>query len=122
MGRKFVDEGSHMSSVAMTADKLVKQTMIDSHVKRPEARRIVAREVGVAPGTFENLKRGRLKNVDWVAAKINAAVIRRIEREIERLQHELEVARRVAARPDDAAIFEAQAAIDHARKLIAGMK
>jgi hypothetical protein len=107
-----------MSSVAATADRLVRQEMLDRGVKIAEARRIVAREAGIAPGTFESLKRDRIKYVDRIAAKINAVLIRRIERKIAELEAELAVARLAAARPDDADILGAQAAVEEARRLL----
>ena len=78
----------------------------------------VARNVGAAPGTIENLTRGRLKSVaGWLRDALRARVIRELEAEIVRLQHELAVLHQTgvdprsneaaAVRADIAAILEA---------------
>ena len=63
-----------------------------------EARPIVARKAGVAPGTLENLRRNRLKDVrDRIANRLRLAAIRALQADIERRTHELETLRRLAA-------------------------
>lgn len=86
---------------------------------RAQARVSAARLVGVSPGTLENIERGRGKGVrHWVTEKIRAAVIRALEQEISRLEHELELARAGGARVDCDAVQRAFAALDQARRLI----
>ena len=54
------------------------------------ARRAVANRVGVPAGTLENIRRGRSKGVRaWVAEKIRSAIVAEMEREVERLTHEI---------------------------------
>lgn len=62
------------------------------------ARRTVARRVGLAPGTLENIKLGRTKGVRaFVFEKIRAAFLREAENEVRRLEHELAMARQIGA-------------------------
>lgn len=111
-------EDDKMNSVVSLSDRLVRETMIERGVKKPEARRIVAREIGVAPGTLERLACNRLIHIERVANRINAYVVRRIEGQIKQLEHDLEVARLKCAATDPAAISSAQAALDEAKRLM----
>lgn len=105
-------------SISSVVDHMVRQEMLGSRCKRPEADRVIAREIGVSPHTIENLRRERLKNVDALSTKIDLALIRRLELEIPRLMGELEMARRRARRPDADEILSAEAALATARKLL----
>ena len=63
-----------------------------SGVLLPVARMTVARRTGVAAGTLENLRRGRIKGVrEWIVAALRAALISEVEADIARAQHELTV-------------------------------
>ena len=78
----------------------------------PRARAIVARRLGVAPGTLENLRRGRTNGVRaWLAEKIAQAVVREIINEIRGLEHELAVARQCGARAGGDEIAEIEAGL-----------
>jgi hypothetical protein len=60
----------------------------------------VARAVGAAPGTVENIMRGRLKRVSgWLRDALRARVIRELEAEVVRLQHEIAVLRQAGVDP-----------------------
>lgn len=80
--------------------------------------RHVARAIGASPGTIENIMRGRLKRVSgWLRDALRARVIRELEAEIVRLQHEIAVLKQAgvdprshemsAARADLSAVLEA---------------
>jgi hypothetical protein len=105
-----------MSALAI-AERLVGEEMLSRRVKRPEARQIVAREAGVAAGSLESLARGRLKNIDSLASKLNALRIRKLEEKLVTVQHELEVAKAMGALTQvdidraESAIKEAQQAL-----------
>lgn len=74
------------------------------------AQRNVARQVGVSPGTLENLMRARLKRVaGWLRDALRARVIQQLEAEIVRLQHELAVLKQTGVDPrsDEAAAVRA---------------
>jgi hypothetical protein len=113
-----VRDGKSMSSVTATAERLIRETMIEHRVKKPEARNRVAREVGLSPGTLENLARGRLVNVERVSDRINAYLVRALERNIAQLEAELATSRLIARRPDEHSILAAQAALDEEKRLI----
>lgn len=67
---------------------------------RTRARQNVARALGAAPGTIENLERNRLKRISgWLRDALRARVIRELESEIARLQHELAVHRQTGVDP-----------------------
>lgn len=70
--------------------------LIDQETRRSgsrvHAQKQVARSIGVSPGTIENLMRSRLKRVSgWLRDALRARVIRELEAEVVRLQHELAV-------------------------------
>lgn len=78
--------------------------LIDQEVRRTGnrmvARRRVAQAVGVSPGTIENLQRSRLKKISgWLRDALRARVIRELESEIVRLQHEIAVLRQTGVDP-----------------------
>lgn len=102
---------------ASIAERLVGEEMLASRVKRPEARKAIAREAGITPGSLESLSRGRLKFVERIAGKLNALLCKKIEARIASLQHELEIARLIG---DTSEVdFEAaEMALAEARKAI----
>jgi len=56
------------------------------------ARASIARETKIAPGTLENIRRKRTKGVrGWIAETIRAALLRELQREITRLNHEFKM-------------------------------
>ena len=67
---------------------------------RDRARCNVARAIGTSPGTIENLQRNRLKRISgWLRDALRARVIRELEAEIARLQHELAVHKQTGVDP-----------------------
>ena len=112
-------KGDEMSvAVSSLTERIVRETMIAHGVKKGDARRIVARDAGIAPGALERLAGGRLVHVDRITEKLQAYVIRHIERQIIALQHELEIARIASERPDEADILRAEAALEEAKKAL----
>lgn len=58
------------------------------------ARQKVAQRVGAAPGTLENLRRGRLKEIAaHVYAKLHASVVAELEAELRHVETQLAIAR-----------------------------
>jgi hypothetical protein len=100
-------------SALSVAERLIGEEMLFRRVKKPEAREIVAREAGVAAGSLESLARGRLKNIERLASKLNALRIRKLEEKLVSVQHELAIAKAmgVASQVD---IDRAEAAIKEA--------
>ena len=105
--------------IAQWARELEDRTRARDGLSLPDARKIVARRAGVSPGTLENMRRGRVKNLlGIVRDRIQALVIRELESEIRRLSHDLEMALRCASHPCEDEVLAARAALAAARKLI----
>ena len=82
------------------ANILVRQEVQRNGVRPNRARENVARALGTAPGTIENLQRNRLKRISgWLRDALRARVIRELESEIARLQHELAVHKQTGVDP-----------------------
>ena len=83
---------------------------------RDVARRSLASKLRIGVGSFENLVRGRVKRVDaTIRDRLQALVIKELELEILRLQHELAIATQSSSRPDDDEIFEVETHLTQAR-------
>ncbi len=106
-----------MTSVAFMVGRMFDKERLEAP-DLATARQIVARKIGVPPGTVQNIQRDRIKFVERIEAKVRAAFMRMLEQEIAKATHELEIARRVSDRMDTAAIFAADAAVQDAKKLI----
>lgn len=101
------------------ARRLIELEADRSGVRSAEALPVVARREGVAPGTIENILRGRVKAVaGWVRDRLRAAVIRELQAEIQRLEHELAVARLSAAHPTEDEVAAVEAALAQAKRLL----
>lgn len=84
-----------MSSVAFIdrargwAAALEDQTARHEGLTVAEARPIVAREIGVAPGTLENLRKRRLKGLGvHIYDALQQAMVRRLNKQLRALEHE----------------------------------
>ena len=65
-----------------------------------QARQYLARRLGIAPGTLENLRRGRIKDPrKSLYDKLQAAVIRELEAEMRAHEHELQLLKQKGADP-----------------------
>jgi ribosomal protein S12 methylthiotransferase accessory factor YcaO len=85
-----------------------------------EARRRVAKLVGVGPATLDNIRRGRIKEARFsLVSKLLAAVINETQRQIRALEHDLQVARQVGVPAGDDAIVEVETHIARARACLA---
>lgn len=87
-----------------------------------DARALISRETKVPANTMANLRRDppRLGEIaaTWVTQKLAGFMIRTLEAEIARAEHDLEISRQLAARPDADEIFAAQAEIAKVRQTI----
>ena len=98
---------------------LEEREMRRAGVDQDLAREAVARRVGCAPGTLENLRNGRLKTIaSHVYAGLRAAVISEMEAEIARLSHEVHLARQAGLDAHDVDFAATEAALERARALI----
>lgn len=88
-----------------------------------QARPIVAREIGIPPGTLENIAKGRLKGLQGrVERAIDAALVRFLERQRRGIEHELEMAAARLGRGDCGPVAKAEAARDALVSLIGEAK
>ena len=107
-----------MSSVATTIRELIGVEKARRGVKTEEARIIIARHVGVPPGSLERLLKGRLVHIDRISDRISKYVAKRLETQIKALEHEIEMARRMPVGVDDRDIERAVAAIETAKRAL----
>lgn len=85
----------------------------------PIARRAVARSLGAAPGTLENIRRGRTKGVrGWIVERLCRAVVNEIQFEIARLEHDLQVARQCGLGALESEVCEMEARRAELRAII----
>lgn len=90
---------------------------------RQQARGDIARKLRLAPGTLENVSRGRLKDplrIEGLWKRLRAAVVAELNEEIVRLTHERDLLLATGADPRSDALAQASAAIDQARKALHG--
>ena len=109
---------SAMSSVAATIKELIGVEKARRGVKTEEARKIIARNVGVAPGSLERLLRGRLVHIDRITDRVNSYVAKRLETQIATLEHEIEMARRMPMGVERGDIERAEAAVAEAKRAL----
>lgn len=113
--RQFLRDGLAMT--ASVARRLIADERLARGIKLPEALSLIAREAGLSPGTLQNLLRGRLKRVEYVAGKLQALRIRKIEQRIAVLQHELVLARLSSVVPE-VDLARAEAALQEALRAL----
>ena len=123
--RQWIDEPMSAAASVETAAYFSRE--LEDRVCRAEgvnlgkARRIVAREAAIPMGTLENLRREppRLKSIPaWIEGRLAALMVRKLEAEISRLSHDMEIARRISIRPDADEVREAAAALAAAQSSI----
>ena len=89
---------------------------------RQGAQRSLANKLRIGHGTLENLIRGRVKSVDAaIRDRLQAQLIRELELEKMRLEHELAIARQGGATPDSNEILEVEALLSRARAVLNGI-
>lgn len=87
-------------------------------ITQKAARQIVAREARVAPGSLERLSAGRLKFTDRIAGRLNELLVKKIERKMAELEHELALARLACRRASPIDVERAEAALEEARRAL----
>lgn len=107
------------SDTLTMASRLVMRERQRSHLDTSNAIRAVARKVGLSPGSLENLVRGRAKRITLsVAAAVRRVMIREVENEIARLNHELQLVRASDADPRSDAVTEIETLLARAQSLL----
>lgn len=100
MGHRITGPRTIMTAVAYVdrargwAKRLEDVEAARSGMPLPDARKTVARRLAMAPGTLENLRKGRLKAIaaHWYDT-LRQGVIRELEAELRHVQHEIAIAR-----------------------------
>lgn len=85
------------------------------------ARAVVARKLGCAPGTLENLRRLRTKIIPhWLMTRIRAAVVAELQSQIRMLEHEISIARQAGLDPRDDDLAAAETQVATAKAILSG--
>ena len=89
-----------------TESRRLANVLVDQEFRRTRDRHLarvnVARSLGTSPGTIENLQRNRLKRIaGWLRDALRARVIRELEAEVVRLQHEIAKLHQTGSDPRD---------------------
>lgn len=78
----------------------------------PDARRELARKLSMAPGTLENIRRGRMKGLRvWVFEALRNAYLRELDRQEAALRHEREITVAMGISPIAARLVRAADAV-----------
>lgn len=110
---------SSMHGLAYWAEELEVREAKERGSSREDARPFLASKLKMLPGTLENIFRGRIKEPKQKTIDaVRNAFIRELEAEIQRLEHEVFMARQSGAAPDAHEIFEAQSHIEAAKSLL----
>jgi transposase-like protein len=90
-------------------------------VTESDARKSIARRLGVSPGTLENIRRLRTKVVpNWLMNKVRVELIAVLQLEIQRLEHEIHIARQTGSDHREDALCMAETQLAKARKALEG--
>ena len=102
-------------SPAIMCERMVSAQMAERRIKRADAEREVSVQAQLAPSAISNFRKRRIKDVEKLGARIEAAFVSFLERQIGRLEHELAIARATRREADlgaaEAAILAAKEAL-----------
>lgn len=125
--RNIIQEVTIMTAAVYTDrarawTRLLERAVAEKHgVAERDARTFVARKTGIAPGTLENIRNGRIKAIAvHVFDALRGAVEGELTREIARLEHELQMLRQSNADYRDDQISEVQAYLAKDRQSLEG--
>lgn len=86
-----------------------------------EARESVARRLRSSPGFLQNLRNNRIKRIpSWLMDKLKEVFIAELQTEVQRLQHEIHLARQIGTRASDDEILAAETQIEAVKKILRG--
>jgi hypothetical protein len=117
-GRFDMNAISDVATVNRLARAIEDQEARRLGIPVPLARMRVANRIGVAPGTLENLRRMRTKIVPhWLMNRLRAEFVLVLQSEIQRLEHEIHIARQTGADHRDDMLASAEAQLAAARQV-----
>jgi hypothetical protein len=86
-----------------------------------QARKTVARRLGVTPSTFDNYLYGRVKVVpNWLMGKVRAELISVLQSEAAHLEHEIQLHRQTGSHHSEDALASAESQLAAAREILRG--
>lgn len=90
-------------------------------IKTSDARTRLAGKLGVSPGTLENIRRLRTKVVpNWLMNRVRAELVATLQLEIQRLEHEINIARQTGADHRDDTLASAETQLAKAKAILEG--
>jgi hypothetical protein len=118
--RLSTDETPRMSTSVVIAQSLVRRERAKG-LGAEAARLWLARKLGVGEGAVRNLVRGKVKRVDEIIReRLRVLLMREIEAEIQRLEHELEVLKASGVHLASHDICEVETHLEAARAILTG--
>jgi hypothetical protein len=86
-----------------------------------QARKSVARRVGVTASAFENFLYQRTKVVpSWLMHRVRAELISVLQLEVQNLEHEIQLHRQTGSAHSDDALASAETQLEAARQILSG--
>lgn len=102
------------------AERMERRESARSGLPLKEARPIVARRIGVAPGTLENLRRGRIKDPrKSLFDRLKSAMVRELEAEMRAHEHEIQILKQIGEDPRGDAFAEVETRLSEIREVLA---
>lgn len=86
-----------------------------------QARKNIARRLGITADTIENFRSLRAKMVPhWLMNRFRAELISALQLEVQNLEHEIQLNKQIGAHHTDNAMAAAEAQLAAARKILSG--
>jgi hypothetical protein len=86
-----------------------------------QARKIVARRLGITSGAFENFLYQRTKVVpNWFMSRVRAELLSVLQMEVQKLEHEIQLHRQTGADHSGDALVSAETQLAAAREILRG--
>jgi len=116
-----MNASSDLSTVNRYVESIEKTEARRRGIKEAEARPLIAGRIGISPGTLENLRRMRTKIVpNWLMNRVRAELISVLQSEIQRLEHEIIIAKAIGQDHRDDLLAEAETSLASARQILKG--
>lgn len=98
--------------VVSMAEHMIRRERIKSGITKPQAMAVIARRANVSQGQIEGAIRGRVKDLKArFVERVRAAFIEEATKEINRLTHDIQIARQIGMGADDRKIQAARTAM-----------
>ena len=84
-----------------------------------QARKIVARRIGVTASAFENFLYRRTKVVpNWVMRRVRAELVSVLQLEVQKLEHEIQLHKQIGSDHSDSSLASAETQLAAARRIL----